>query len=121
MGCNRVVASEGYGPRLQCALHREEFIAYLLAVQVLDDIICQANLLEFAEGVALHNHALQQLHTPYDKGICNSPDSHYWSRHIPLPIEIYSARRHVIVRGYQMMHEAFLAAALQRLHPEAYN
>ena len=32
MGCNRVVASEGYGPRLQRTFHREEFIAYLLAV-----------------------------------------------------------------------------------------
>ena len=60
MGCNRVVASEGYGPWLQRALHREEFIAYLLAVQVLDDIVCQANFLELTEGVALHNHTTQQ-------------------------------------------------------------
>lgn len=62
-----MVASEGYGPRLQRALHREEFIAYLLAVQVLDDIICQANFLEFAEGIALHNNAPQQLRTLYDR------------------------------------------------------
>lgn len=40
---------------LQRSLHREELVAYLLAVQVLYYIVGQSNLLELAEGVALHS------------------------------------------------------------------
>ena len=48
------VASKGDWAWLQCSLDCEKLVAYLLAVQILDDIIRQANLLELAEGVALH-------------------------------------------------------------------
>lgn len=38
---------------LQRALHGEELVANLLAVQVLDDILCVAHIHQLAEGVAL--------------------------------------------------------------------
>lgn len=55
-------ASKGNGARLQGSLDCEELVAYLLAVQVLDDIVCQANLLELTEGIALQGEqSLQAL------------------------------------------------------------
>ena len=46
-------ASKGNRARLQGSLDRQELVAYLLAVQVLDDVVCQADLLELTEGIAL--------------------------------------------------------------------
>ena len=46
-------ASKGNRARLQGSLDREKLVAYLLAVQILDDIVRQANLLELTEGITL--------------------------------------------------------------------
>lgn len=61
-------ASKGNGARLQGSLDCEELVAYLLAVQVLDDVVCQANLLEFAEGVALQRGTTLQAATDHITG-----------------------------------------------------
>ena len=66
-GCYQVMQSSGpalKGDRvwLQRSLHREELIAYLLAVQVLYYIVGQSNLLELAEGIALHSKRTCELH-----------------------------------------------------------
>lgn len=49
----REAISEGHRPWLQRALDCEEFIANLLAIEVLDNVVCQPNILVLAEGIAL--------------------------------------------------------------------
>lgn len=56
-------ASKGNRAWLKRSLDREKLVAYLLAVQVLDHIVGQSNLLELTEGVALHSRRTCEHHT----------------------------------------------------------
>ncbi len=61
-------SSESYGSRLQCALDGEELVADLLPVEVLDDIVCQPDVLVLAEGVALQHDRSKSISRDMHEG-----------------------------------------------------
>ena len=59
-------ALECHGPGLERALDGQKLVPDLLAIQVLDDVVCQADVLKLAKGVALRSSGTKPVEGWWD-------------------------------------------------------